>query len=303
MKKLSIFFDTNIIESRFSFEKAELMFHHAITPSDIFNKILKYIKTNDIEKITNLYIPDISWKEYQKHLIDNYISNEKYIQDQVNAYKKAFGEILDLSYRFIHENVDKYKEYLSDIQKDFLEKTKCQIISYPKDVYVFEDLVEKCINRKQPFKTAHANKKEYHDAGLKDALIWETIIQHQREHDCICIFVTSDNDFVSTDGIHVSTQFEDFCKFLEDKGYVVNTNFIKRKIENDDYLKASIISETGNAYDESVTEFGVIDVKEEGDLYNVSIKAVINETIYNIRGTYDISPNELLDINFEIENE
>lgn len=47
----------------------------------------------------------------------------------------------------------------------------------------------------------------------------------------------------------------------------------------------------------------VTDIKEDDDLYYVSIKAIINEAIYKITGKYDISPNELLDINFEIENE
>jgi len=303
MKNLSIFFDTNILESRFSFEKMEFLFHNTITPSDMFNKILNYIKTNKIESQTNFYIPDISWKEYRKHLIDNYLLNMKYIQGQTEAYKKAFGETFELSYKFSHESIDKYKEYLDRLQNDFLERTKCEIINYPKDVNVFENLIEKCINKQPPFKTAHANKKEYHDAGLKDALILETIARHQQEKNCQCILVTEDNDFAGINDINVCSTFENFCKFLEDNGYVVNVDFIKHKIESDTYLKESIITETGNKYDDSVTEFMVTNVKANEDLYEVNIKAIINEVIYKITGKYDISPNELLDINIIMENE
>lgn len=303
MKNLSIFFDTNIIESRFIFDKKDFFFQDKIVPSELFRNIKNYVRQNELEDITCFYIPNISWCEFEIHLIEGYSANKSYIEKQTEIYRKSFGNNFDVLYKFPHDTIEKYKAHLNTVKEDFLKDNKCKIIDYPKELTIFDGLVNKCLNKQSPFKAVKVNGKEYHDAGLKDALIWETLVRYQERHECQCIFVTYDSDFVSDDKIYVCNKFENFCKYIEDNGYVINVDFIKRKIENDDYLKESIVSETGNKYDESVTEFVVTDIKEDDDLYYVSIKAIINEAIYKITGKYDISPNELLDINFEIENE
>ena len=39
MKRIAVFFDTNVIESRFSHEKHEFLFHEEIKPNSLFYKI------------------------------------------------------------------------------------------------------------------------------------------------------------------------------------------------------------------------------------------------------------------------
>ena len=303
MKNLSIFFDTNIIESRFSVDKKDFFFHDKIVPNGLFREIKNYVKRNGLEEITSFYIPDISWREFEIHLIEGYNTSKSYIEKQTEIYQKSFGSNFTILYEFTHDTEEKYRIHLNTLKKEFLIENRCEIIDYPKELTLIDELITKCLNKQYPFKSAKVNGKEYHDAGLKDALIWKTLVRYQEQFECQCIFVTRDSDFISNDKIYVCSTFENFCKFLENNRYVATTDSIKHKIEGDAYLKESIVSETGNKYDESVTEFVVTDITEDDGLYNVSIKAVINESIYNITGKYDISPNELLDINFEIENE
>ena len=39
MKRIAVFFDTNVIESRFSHEKHEFLFHEEIKPNSLFYQI------------------------------------------------------------------------------------------------------------------------------------------------------------------------------------------------------------------------------------------------------------------------
>lgn len=306
MKNISIFFDTNIIESRFSHDKMKLdfLFHHAIKPSGLFYEILDYVKRNGIENKVNYYIPSISWKEFKNHLIENYNTSIKCMDDLYSTYHKSFKNDLTLLYEYKYKNEEEYAKHLETLEQDFLEKNKCTIIDYPKDIIFFEELVNKCLNKLPPFKTARAAKKDYHDAGLKDALIFETIIRHQKEYDCICILVTHDNDYSDYKNVYVCKNIDDFNKCLEKLNYVVNIDSIKHKIENSDYLKEQIIISTENLYDESVTDFNVIEVtKIEESIYKVRIKTTINEAIYDITCKYDVPYNDFIEIQSLINND
>ena len=69
MKRIAIFFDTNILEARFSEKKQEFLFHHNIIPNKLFYDVINYIRKNKIEHLIDFCITSISWKEFTNHLI------------------------------------------------------------------------------------------------------------------------------------------------------------------------------------------------------------------------------------------
>ena len=303
MKRIAVFFDTNVIESRFSHEKHEFLFHEEIKPNSLFYQIKNCIRDNGIVDIVDLCIPDLSWREFKLHLLENYRERRRYISLQKELYRKAFGSTFGINYEFKHETEEQYKEHFETLASEFLSQNKCKLVSYPKEVEFFECLVEKCLNKQPPFQLARNNRKEYSDAGLKDALIVDTIIRYASEHDCFCILISNDYDFRDIKDVRTCKTVDEFSAFLEEQSYVVNTSTVQNKLENDEYLKDTIITSTGNIYDESVTEFYVVDITDEGSWYVVRIRCVINEVIYLIECKYEPHSNELLDITYKKENE
>lgn len=88
MKRIAVFFDTNVIESRFSHEKHEFLFHEEIKPNSLFYQIKNCIRDNGIVDIVDLCIPDLSWREFKLHLLENYRERRRYISLQKDYIAK-----------------------------------------------------------------------------------------------------------------------------------------------------------------------------------------------------------------------
>lgn len=306
MKRIAIFFDTNILESRFSEKKQEFLFHYKIIPDGLFYKTINYIKSNNIENITDFCICTISLKELKNHLIENYENRLNDFKRQESAYRKSFGASFHINYEFQCKTTEEYIKYIEKNLKNFLNEFQCKSINYPHDLNFFSLLIDKCIDKTEPFKTASSQGKVYTDAGLKDAIIFETIIRYGLENDCLTILVSKDNDFKNTKSIHTCSSIDNLEKYLFENSYICNENAIKNKIQNDLYLHETIISMTGNKLDKSVTEFEVKNVlKNEDDpnCFKINIKCIINECVYIINCTYDFYSNNIELDSYNIENE
>lgn len=306
MKRIAIFFDTNILESRFSEKKQDFLFHYKIIPNELFNQTINYIKNNNIENITDFCVCTVSLKELKHHLVENYKSRMNDFIRQESVYRKAFGTSFDIKYEFKHKNEEEYSKYAEEILGHFLNEFKCKLIDYPNDIFFFKSLIDKCINKKEPFKTASSQGKTYTDAGLKDAIIFETIIRYKNENDCLTILISKDKDFANTGELYTCDSIENFEQYLFENAYITNEDAIKNKIQNDLYLQETIISMTDNKLDDSVTEFEVKNVlkkEDDSNCFKVNIKCIINEAIYIIDCTYDSYSNNIELDSYKIKNE
>ena len=304
MATISIFFDTNIIESQFGTEKEGLKCHKKIVPNKIFNDIVNYIKSIDATDKVELYISSISWEEISIHLRENFKNTKDKLTKTIGLYRDAYGNNLDLSYEFKHNTIEEYNSHLEIIKDEFLASYNCKIIDYPRTLKCFEELVDKCIHKQPPFQKANKGQKEFSDAGFKDALILETIIQHNKETENVCIFISSDKDFAEVKDIIICANLESFKDNIIKILGIQNIDSIRTRF-NDEYVKGTIIQATGNEYDESVSLFEVLDINpiaEEG-LFDVTIKVIINEAEYNIKCQFETSTNNVEVKGYCIENE
>ena len=304
MENFSIFFDTNVIEAQFSHEKVNLMFHSQIVPNKLFYDVITYIKNIKVDDITNLYISSISWEEMSLHLKENHKNSTDKFGKYIDAFKKAFGDTLDFSCEFKYISAEQYNAYLETIKEEFLIANNCNIIDYPRDLECFEQLVDKCVHKQPPFQKAKGGK-EYSDAGFKDALILETILRHKRDTGNICFFISTDGDFESVKDIYLCADIDSFKETITKILGIQNIEMLQTRF-NEEYIKAFIIEETGNKYDKSVTSYEVIEIKpiaDEEDVYDIKIKAIINEAEYQINCQYEISSNNIEVKDYKIENE
>ena len=180
-----------------------------------------------------------------------------------------------------------------------------EFVDYPKNVECFEQLVYKCVHKQSPFQKAKGSRKDFSDAGFKDALILETIICHKRDTGNICIFITSDGDFGNESDILICSNLDIFKNTISQILGIQNVDAVRTRL-NDEYIKETIVAATGNAYDESISSFDIVDIvpiAEEDDLFDITIKTTINETEYNIKCQYEMSSNNVEVLDYHIENE
>lgn len=308
VKKIAIFFDTNKLEARFSNQKCGDLCIADIKASNDFYAIRRFVEEYRLSDKIEFCIPEIVIREYKRHLLEIYQKHTVSFIEQLNDYKRVFGSILNVSYEFTKQNEAIFQEHIETLFDEFIIRNSCRIVNYDRNIDLFERLVDKAINKKAPFISARSNKKEYHDAGLKDAIIAETILKYHSDNGCPCILVSEDNDWGRCDDLVRDDIF--VCKNCEHLKSVLVRFFdvskgesIRLKFE-EPYLRETIIRETGNQYDGSVSSFNVVEIThKDADVYIVNIDCNINETLYQIVCEYDDASNDVSNISYKIENE
>ena len=308
MEHIAIFFDTNKLESRSTDHKCGDLCVSDIKATKDFYNIKKFIEDNQLCSSIEVCIPEVVILEYKRHLLEIYTKHTVSFKEKIDEYKHVFGSILKIDFEFSKHNIDEFKEHVDNLFDNFTTINNCKVIEYDRSSTLLERVVDKAINQVAPFVTAKNNGKEYHDAGLKDALIAETILKYQTDNNCPCILISEDNDWGRCSDLNKNHIF--ICKDLEHLKNVLSIqwgirepNDIRLKFE-DSYIRETIIQETGNQYDKSVSDFNITDItSKEENIYVVRINCNINETIYKITCEYDYSSNTISNVVYEIENE
>ena len=311
-KDINIFFDTNVLETRYGGEF--FMYNEYKLPID-YSKLSDFIKINNLNNYVDLCIPEIVWKEIIQHMRETFSSQKQSVQSKIETYKKSFGALAEISCNFKINGDNEYEEHLEKLSKVFFwgEGRECKLISYPKNTVVVEKIINKAFKKERPFVESKAinGGKKYSDAGLKDALIVETILDYCNNEETIGILYSKDGDFSTVFNSDMKNRFKVFNKvddiidFLELRYNLNKKKQVQLKFENEEYLKDIVVNESGNKYDKSVTDFIVntVDSSEDEDIFIVKISATINETRYLYRIKYDFTANEILESKYTIKNE
>ena len=84
--------------------------------------------------------------------------------------------------------IEEYDTYIDNSQKQYLEKNNISIAPHPQNLL---PVIDRSIKGKNPF-----NKSgKYKDAGFKDVVIWETIVNSKYNQEDQILLFTNDNDF------------------------------------------------------------------------------------------------------------
>lgn len=308
MERIAIFFDTNKLESRFTDHKCGSLCVSDIKATKDFYDIKKFIEDNRLCSNVDLCIPEIVILEYKRHLLEIYTMHTKSFKDTINEYQKVFGSILNVEFEFAKRDINEFQGHVDALLDNFIEINNCKVIEYDRSSTLLERIVDKAINRVAPFAYAKSKGKEYHDAGFKDTIIAETILKYRTDNGCPCILISEDNDWgrcldLNQDHIFICKDLEHLKNVLSKKWGILESNDVRLKFE-DSYIQETIIQETGNRYDKSVSEFNITDIAlNDENIYVVKINCKINETSYTITCEYDDSSNAVSNVVYKIENE
>ena len=150
----------------------------------MFVGLIKFLKDNGLMGNIRVVVPKIVFEELKKQQKDSYVG-------QLEKLRGTFAKFEDLmGFKLEIPEVD-YAKHLDDKSIAFISKYGIIQLDYP-DKLVFPKLITKVLNREKPFYKKQSDK----DAGFKDALIWESILDYAlKNKDQNVILFTRDPDF------------------------------------------------------------------------------------------------------------
>ena len=270
MQKLNIFMDTNIIKC---IEPNLLQFSF----NETYKKLKEFIDENEYKKI-HIVIPKIVIEELIKQYIEEYRYKYENLDSKVDVLLNDCSKIgWDIKINKKNNmSVSKYEKYIRKKANEYIKKEKMNIIELNKEN--FYNIINRSINKKLPFFSGKGtieingdreSGKEFSDAGFKDVIFLETIIQFNKLKRSKALILTKDNillqklnwkEEIKRDNIVVKgiDQGKDLIK------YICNTEGIKdfteyRKFCKEDYFKELIYNAINKKF------IRIIEIQEENE--------------------------------------
>jgi hypothetical protein len=164
----------------------------------IFEKIRKRLGSEQVKKITRIYISETVKNEFIYDSKKKFLKQMKYIEEQNENLRKIFGEYLITSSQVKWKNEIEFEEFLKKELQTYIEGNDDIYESHiPKKL---DKLFDRAFNKKPLFHEAKLDGKTYSDEGFKDNLLLEEVESSLDIND-IGIIITQDNDFKSVNSI------------------------------------------------------------------------------------------------------
>lgn len=303
-----IFVDTNKLEARVD----KRVFLWEITPQKEYCDLIRLVNELGLESKVHVCIPEVVWLEVAEHMRRDYFKYKQSIIERINNERKMFGSLIDINVSFTLENNKiEYDDYIIQVQEEFLDnpKTKADIISYPKEQEILERLLDKATHTISPFSNAQSicgKKKEYTDAGFKDALIFETFVKAVKDNELGILF-TSDTDFnsalddINKDNLYCITSFIELKKMIMMNYGMQDKDIIIQTIKENAYLFEQICSELNIDTPSNIIFDSIDNVKnvDEGIAFKLALR--LDGEVVRFDVIYDLNANELYTVNFSDE--
>ncbi|PER97015.1 hypothetical protein CN500_11265 [Bacillus cereus] len=190
MTPLYIFLDTNIVKN-----------HNTNLTKFEFNKtyhvLKRYIVENQVGNV-KVIIPQIVIEELITQYITKYKENVNKIHQEIIKIQEI-SDTIDWKIE-INKNFTKdFKEYIGFINSEvdrFLEEEKgfLEIVSFPNNEKLGK-IIKRSIRKSKPFFGGKHKSKEFSDAGFKDVIFLESIIEYFEQNNGEYLIVTKDECF------------------------------------------------------------------------------------------------------------
>lgn len=159
---ICVFLDTNILHSKSTdFTKARF--------AEKLEELIGEIEVNDLYTYVKIVIPQLVISELRKQQIDD-------CSDIVKDLRKT-----KVTFQAI-ELPQNYEETCDKLFNDTLDglhngTVKVGVAPYPPDE-ALQGIIRRAISKNPPFEA----KEKESDKGFKDALIWESLLEHKKQH-------------------------------------------------------------------------------------------------------------------------
>lgn len=315
---LNIFFDTNILENRVG---KDLVILHKCDISKNYYDIARFIVDKSLENEVTLNIPRIVLLEIKQHLYEGHVQKGQSIADSIESAKKIFGSILDLDYAFRYSDFsvretkeEQIEDYVNQIVDDFLKlpiNKNLRITPFPKE---YESLVERAVKHRLPFYSHKNSNVKITDAGFKDALLLESIIEYINFEDDEVVLFTNDArllnkeeclDAFLLDKFFVAQSTDECLAILRHRRTTTFETAIITRLEKDAYFLSRLFESINQPLSKDTDGLHIINIrqKEFGNEYEVQSEVVSNEVKYSIKFEYDSIANDYYNVTYSTEND
>lgn len=261
-----IYFDTNFLRST---DGDNVNYDSFYFGKNYYN-IKRFLDISILTNNVKLGVSKIVIQELIKQKVERYNEDISRINQIIDALKKKEIELKELNYKVSQvvncnilsginfcdnlklscNNFD-YYNMISKVATDYISNENICVVTFSenesKKSKIFTNVICRSIKKESPFQEVKNGNKKYSDAGLKDVLIWESLLNYEEieKYDKI-FFVTKDNVFENCKSEFCEKINKDFeiCKTYEDvicqlesvfRDYFKNKPF-KNYIENENIL-------------------------------------------------------------------
>lgn len=313
---LNVYFDTNILENKRGKDLTSLS---KCGISINYFEIAQFVKDKFLENEVSLNIPLIVLLEIKQHIYEGHIQKGQSIIDSIESAKRLFDSVLDLDYTFKYNNFSDKKmmtgqieDYIDIIVEEFLNLPINKNLSITPFPPKYESLIDRAVKRRLPF-FAHANAK-ITDAGFKDAMLLESILENTDfENDKVILF-TNDNNFFRKeeyldrdllDRFFVALNTAECLAIIARKGSTTIETEIVYRLERDKYLLSRLFESINQplSRDSDDLHISKIEQKEAKNEYHIQSYTLSNEIGYLLEFDYDNIANDFLNVTYSIEND
>lgn len=162
MELVEIIFDTNLLRKRNIEDFSKFSF------SREFESFIDFLGTNDIIDNYKVCFSKITLEELKKQIIDLY-------NNEVLNFKKSYDKLRNIhNIKFEQEDIN-FPEILNKNINDYMTAKEFIIFDMPEKI--FNNIIDRAINKKKPF----VGEKGESDKGFKDAILWESLLEHAKD--------------------------------------------------------------------------------------------------------------------------
>ena len=331
-KEICVFFDTKTIGRYDSISSNESFLKCDRFPeSKSFSKLICFIKTYDL-KCIKICFSAVVIREIMHQMVDVYKRTTQSYKAIHANYKKVLGETIKKEPEFAFRDESENVMYVIFETKRFLKRYSEYVKVIKPSNDFFQNLLKKALYKDPPFSSCKTSKKEYTDAGFKDAVIGETILQEATNSNSLIIFFSDDGDFAGAfpettkEKILVYSNYNDLIEKVKELYSISETDRIVQEFKTNDYLWSSILEyvqlkgkydlssvkilsakqtcNTDDSDDETDSENDNDSDAESGEqIYIIKASILIEKALYCFAIKYDCSANEVINVEIEQEGE
>ena len=219
---IKIFFDTNLIQGQMfstngSFKEYSLS---DFTLNRKIDKVVELINEMGIKNFTSLIIPEIVIDEIRQHKIETFRVHQKEFKNTCEKYKQIFGNGIKINFSQLQSEPE-YVQILDNSIKKYIKDNSLNFKIAKLNIDL-NHIKNKVINKELMFTSAKGeNEKIFTDAGFKDNLILETLIQESNFNSDMVVLFSRDSDFDKASGQYKFKRIDDIESL---KSYILENN-------------------------------------------------------------------------------
>lgn len=313
-REISIFLDTNILQTFLGNKTGSNVFLNSLGIRSQFHELTSFIAENRLERLVELCIPEVVVLEMKHHMTTGFSRQCQKLEADLSAHKKVFDAIFDQSAVDLKYDRESYRTYVDSLLEDFFRTPKnlAKLVPFPRSGSVLEALVGKALAGTPPFFSGAIGGKTHSDAGFKDAMIAETICAYSQEYGRLCVYVSRDHDFIQgfDKAIQPDSEFVLFPSIeaaIPALAEYYETDFGAKRVREfteSTYWHEFLLEQAGARLDDSVTDCRVESVSRlEDDVFGIRMVFVVNEANYVFQIKFDSGVNDILGLEYHIEND